>query len=697
MKRLKKMIAVVLTIAIVVTFVPQINFGVNADTAKAFAITSPTDNALVAAGHFDIKWSKAEENTVKQYTVYLDDEKVGSTTNTSLDCYTTKVKMHSAYVEAEYTNGQTTKTATIKFAVSKKGLGLATNMGANIDLKDMGCSWYYNWGTGPSGGNQYRGVEYVPMIWSENNGNSIKNKLNSFVNSGYKYVLDFNEPDLPDQCNMSVNDVFNLWPNMMNDKINVSSPVTATWPTESDWFKSFMTKIDAREDLDFDFISIHCYPKGWDGGADMAKWFAKDVVDAAWEKYHKPIWITEFSKDVPNPTSQTAQKTAEFWAAVIPLLDERDYVERYAGFCFNNTSTGLWNYGTGKLTLAGEMYRSYGNPEGYEPSTEEEPEYTLTTGTRKTLLSNSLFINNVECTDYVNQNGVTATATSKNGDGAGAEKAIDGDINSRWESVHKSDPQSITVDLGTVRNIKQLQIIWEDASAAKYTIDVSNDGNNFTTVATLDNSKKGQNRYDTITLKEMTSGRYVRITGLSRTTDYGYSIFDIGIYGTVDKKVDDTESAETTTRRPYVTMPPTTTEPAKPTESTTKNADSSTTVIDKTEPSTEEPIATTTGQKKKITVGKTKVTLATHKKLTKKIRITLKRVKGAKKYQVQFAKNKKFKKIVVRKTTKKIRFTVKNKNFKKSKKIYVRARAVVVVKGKTKYSKWTKAKKVRNK
>lgn len=34
MKRLKKMIAVVLTIAMVVTFVPQINLGVNADTAK---------------------------------------------------------------------------------------------------------------------------------------------------------------------------------------------------------------------------------------------------------------------------------------------------------------------------------------------------------------------------------------------------------------------------------------------------------------------------------------------------------------------------------------------------------------------------------------------------------------------------------------------------------------------------------------
>ena len=42
MKGLKKMIAVV-TIAMVVTFVPQINFGVNADTAKK---NSPMQNIV---------------------------------------------------------------------------------------------------------------------------------------------------------------------------------------------------------------------------------------------------------------------------------------------------------------------------------------------------------------------------------------------------------------------------------------------------------------------------------------------------------------------------------------------------------------------------------------------------------------------------------------------------------------------------
>ena len=177
MKHLKKIMAVMLSIVIAITLIPQINFSVKAQESGGFAVTSPYDNALVASGHFDIKWNEATGKDVRNYNVYLDGEKVGSTTSVSLDCYTTKVAMHSAYVEAEYVDGTTSKTDTIKFGVSKKGLGLATDMGRNIDLKDMGCSWYYNWGNSPSSGSQYQGIEFVSMLWRETDGNTIKNKV----------------------------------------------------------------------------------------------------------------------------------------------------------------------------------------------------------------------------------------------------------------------------------------------------------------------------------------------------------------------------------------------------------------------------------------------------------------------------------------------------------------------------------------
>lgn len=192
----KKLIALILSFAIVIALIPGMNVKTQTKAAEGFAITSPTENALVAAGHFDIKWSAATGATVKDYTVYLDGQKVGTTTGTSYECYTTKVQMHEAYGAVEYTNGQKANTQTVKFGVSKKGLGLATDMGRNISLKEMGCSWYYNWGTGPSSGQQYKGIEYVPMVWKSTNANDFKNKINSFKNQGYKYALTFNEPDL---------------------------------------------------------------------------------------------------------------------------------------------------------------------------------------------------------------------------------------------------------------------------------------------------------------------------------------------------------------------------------------------------------------------------------------------------------------------------------------------------------------------
>ncbi|WP_299056788.1 glycosyl hydrolase [uncultured Eubacterium sp.] len=718
MKQVRKLLAIVLSIAIVIGLIPVANGKTNTKAAETFAITTPYDNALVASGHFDIKWSEATAKTVKSYSVFLDGQKVGSTQSTSMDCYTTKVEMHSAYVEAEYTDGTTSKADTIKFGVSKKGLGLAADMGRNVDLKDMGCSWYYNWGNSPSTGSQYKGVEFVPMLWKETNGNIIKNKVQGFVDKGYKYVLDFNEPDLGDQCNMSVDDVYNLWPSIMNDNINVSSPVTAIWPQSSkNWFQPFMEKINARDDLDVDFISIHCYPDDWDGGAEMADWFVKNVVDWAWETYHKPIWITEFSKRINNPTSNTARKTAEFWNAVMPLLDEREYVERYAGFCFNNANTGLWLYNTGELTLAGEMYRSNGNPAGYEPSVEPEGDSLYTFGKRTTILDDNVSVNGVQCTNYIRQDGVSVTASSENGNGGKASNAIDNNKDTRWESKHGSDNEYITVDLGSEKNVKQLQLLWEAASASDYTVEVSNDGENFTSVVTVTGGSGTAYRLDTVTLKTATKARYIKINCKSRTTIYGYSIYEMGIYGTDAAKVDETTTAETTTRRPYVTLPPadaTETKSAQTTteQSTTTRVGNTTTKTGETNVTTNEQEGTTvdsTTQGNEITTlngasgdndkslkpNKAKVKKATKAKASKKVSILLKKTKCTKKFQIQISKSKKFKKVLVKKIVKKTKFTVKSKKLVNKKKLYVRARGIAVVNKKRVYGDWSKPKKIK--
>ena len=99
--------------------------------------------------------------------------------------------------------------------------------------------------------------------------------------------------------------------------------------------------------------------------------------------------------------------------------------------------------------------------------------------------------------------------------------------------------------------------------------------------------------------------------------------------------------------------------------------------------------------KSSVNVGKAVVKKAIKKKSAKKISLTLKRVNGATKYKVQIAKDKKFKKTIVTKTTKKLTYSVSNSKFKKAKKLYARAKAIVVKGKKTYQGKWSKPKQVK--
>ena len=56
---------------------------------------------------------------------------------------------------------------------------------------------------------------------------------------------------------------------------------------------------------------------------------------------------------------------------VIPGLEERDYVERYAWFSFGsrdsrNGASALYDISTGEFTELGKLYSSVGIPAGYQ-------------------------------------------------------------------------------------------------------------------------------------------------------------------------------------------------------------------------------------------------------------------------------------------------------------------------------------------
>ena len=152
-----------------------------------------------------------------------------------------------------------------------------------------------------------------------------------------------------------------------------------------------------------------------------------------------------------------------------------------------------------------------------------------------------------------------------------------------------------------------------------------------------------------------------------------------------------TAAAETTTVATAETTTPVAVAPTlKPTEKPTTVAPTTNTNAQTT--TKKQPSQTTI--KSSVNVGKAVVKKAIKKKSAKKISLTLKRVKGATKYKVQIAKDKRFKKTIVTKTTKKLTYSVSNSKFKKAKKLYARAKAIVVKGGETYQGKWSKPKQV---
>lgn len=86
---------------------------------------------------------------------------------------------------------------------------------------------------------------------------------------------------------------------------------------------------------------------------------------------------------------------------------------------------------------------------------------------------------------------------------------------------------------------------------------------------------------------------------------------------------------------------------------------------------------------------KTKITKKSKKKLaSKKIKLTFKKVTGAKKYVVQVSTSKKFKKVLYKKVVRKTKATLSSKKIKNKKKLYVRVKAVGA-------SKWSKAARIK--
>ena len=115
-------------------------------------------------------------------------------------------------------------------------------------------------------------------------------------------------------------------------------------------------------------------------------------------------------------------------------------------------------------------------------------------------------------------------------DGATAPEAItDGRADTRWSSEF-SDAQWIAVDLGKSQRVARVEIDWEAACAAEYALEISPDGEAWKEVH---HTAKGQGGTEVIRFAPV-EARWVRMRGIRRATEFGYSIWDLRVDGTMN-------------------------------------------------------------------------------------------------------------------------------------------------------------------
>ncbi|MCC5581317.1 discoidin domain-containing protein [Microtetraspora sp. AC03309] len=124
--------------------------------------------------------------------------------------------------------------------------------------------------------------------------------------------------------------------------------------------------------------------------------------------------------------------------------------------------------------------------------------------------------------------GKPATASSTESSSYAAAYAVDGNTTStRWASAEGHDPEWLTIDLGATYAISRVKLYWEAAYAAAYQVQTSADGASWTTIHTTSQGDGGTD--DRTGLSG--SGRYVRVLGTARGTSYGYSLYEVQVYG----------------------------------------------------------------------------------------------------------------------------------------------------------------------
>ncbi len=215
----------------------------------------------------------------------------------------------------------------------KRGVGVGSPfIEEDIYLLAPAVSWGYNWGPTLTGtaltSFDETGMDFCPMAWNKAYN---KEAITAYVQAHpeCKYLLAYNEPNLTDQANMTPQEAAEGWGELVAFArglgLNIVSPAMnygtlAGYSDPVKWLDEFFAQPGVSID-DVCAISLHCYM----GSAGAMKSFI-DLFD----KYGKPVWMTEFCAWEQSVSSAMAQ--INYMSEAVLMMEKDPRVERYAWF-----------------------------------------------------------------------------------------------------------------------------------------------------------------------------------------------------------------------------------------------------------------------------------------------------------------------------------------------------------------------------
>ena len=116
---------------------------------------------------------------------------------------------------------------------------------------------------------------------------------------------------------------------------------------------------------------------------------------------------------------------------------------------------------------------------------------------------------------------VAATSSALENPGMPASLAIDGNVGTRWASSFV-DGAWIQFDFGAKTQIGYMKLVWENSYGKEYALQVSDDGQTWSQLRYVTNGKGGTEEFYNLGANT----RFIRMQGVARATQYGYSLFE---------------------------------------------------------------------------------------------------------------------------------------------------------------------------